>query len=132
MKYKMVIGPGNEKWGIKGNLSFDQMAAELYQELSKNDIPMCSGMPLFHQLDKKDQFHFQASENNQKKSPAYLAASIELTMSIATLRNALHCLEAPLAYAKKIKKAGGDFSAQYLRKKRNRSYPLTPKKSNTP
>ena len=112
----MVIGPGNEtKWGIKGNLSFDQMAAELYQEFSKNDIPVCSGMPLFRQLEKKDQFYFQASENNLEKFPAYLAASIELTMSIATLRNAMHCLQAPLAYAKKIKKAGGDFTAQDLR-----------------
>ena len=53
MKYKMVIGPGNEKWGVIGNLSFDQMAAELYQEFSKNDIPVCSGMPLFRQLEKK-------------------------------------------------------------------------------
>ena len=114
----MGIGPGNETtWGIKGNISFDQMAAELYQEFSANDIPACSGLPLFRQLEKKDQFHFLASENNLKKFPAYLAASIELTMSIATLRNALHCLEAPLAYAKKIKKAGGDFTAQDLRNK---------------
>ena len=74
-------------------------------------------MPLFRQLEKKDQFHFQASENNLKKFPAYIAAAIELTMSIATLQNALHCLEAPLAYAKKIEKVGGDFTAQDLRNK---------------
>ena len=53
------------------------MAAKLYQNISKKDIPVCSGMPLFRQLEEKDQFHFQASENNLKKFPAYLAASIE-------------------------------------------------------
>ena len=41
MKYKMVIGPGDEAtWGIKGKLSFDQMAEELYQEFRTNDIPV--------------------------------------------------------------------------------------------
>ena len=101
MKYKMVIGPGNETtWGIKGNISFDQMAAELYQEFSKNDIPVCSGMPLYRKMEMKDQFHFQACDKNLKQFPAYLAASIELTMSIATLQNAMHCLQAPQAYAR--------------------------------
>ena len=52
MKYKMVIGPGDETtWGIQGNLSFHQMADELYQEFGANDIPVCSGLPLFHQLE---------------------------------------------------------------------------------
>ena len=65
MKYKMVIGPGNaEEWKITGNLSFDQMAAELYAEFSKNDIPVCSGMPLYRQLDMKDRFHFTACPDN--------------------------------------------------------------------
>ena len=118
MKYKMVIGPGDETtWGIKGNLSFDQMAEELYQEFSTNDIPVCSGLPLFRQLEKVNSFHFRASENNLKKFPAYLAASIELTMAIATLTEAAHCLEKPSAYAKSIKAAGGNFSAHDLRNK---------------
>ena len=118
MKYKMVIGPGNETtWGVKGNISFDQMAAELYQEFSANDIPVFSGLPLSRQIEKQVQFRFLASASNLKKFPAYIAASIELTMSIATLQNAKHCLEEPLSYAKSTKKAGGDFTAQDLRNK---------------
>ena len=98
----MVIGPGNaEKWKITGNVLFDLMAAELYPEFSKNDIPVCSGMPLYRQLDMKDQFHFTACPDNLKQFPAYLAASIELTMQIATLHDAMQCLKAPTAYAKK-------------------------------
>jgi hypothetical protein len=72
-------------------------------------------MPLYRQLDMKDQFHFTACDKNLKQFPAYLAAPIESTMSIATLQNAMHCLQAPQAYARKIKKAGGDFTAQDLR-----------------
>ena len=74
MRYKMVIGPGSETtWGIKGNLSFDQMTAELYQEFSNNDIPVCSGMPLFRQLEKKDQFHFQTCDKKPKDIPSVLS-----------------------------------------------------------
>jgi hypothetical protein len=103
------------------------MAAELYQEFSKNDIPVCSGMPLNRQLEMRDQFHFQACDKNLKQFPAYLAASIELTKSIATLRNAMHCLQAPLAYAKLEETLQHKTSGI----KRNRFYPLTTKKSKT-
>jgi hypothetical protein len=127
MKYKMVIGPGDETtWGIKGNLTFDQMSEELYQEFSTNDIPVCSGLPLFRQLERVNSFRFRASENNLKKSPAYLAASIELTMAIATLTEAAHCLEKPSAYAKGIKAAGGNFSAHDLRNKTETILPSHP------
>ena len=93
------------------------MAEELYQEFSTNDIPVCSGLPLFRQLEKVNSFHFRASENNLKKFPAYLAASIELTMAIATLKEASHCLEKPTAYSKSIKAVWGNFSARDLRNK---------------
>ena len=47
---------------------------------------------LFSANWKRKISHFLASESNLKKFPAYIAASIELTASIATLQNALHCL----------------------------------------
>jgi hypothetical protein len=114
MKYKMVIGPGNaEKWKITGEPAFDEMAAELYAEFSKNDIPVCSRMPLYSQMDMRpDGFHFTACPENLKQFPAYLAASIELTMQIATLHDAMQCLKAPTTYAKK---AGGNSIAEDLR-----------------
>jgi hypothetical protein len=100
MKYKMVIGPGNaEEWKITGNISSDKMAAELYSVFSEYDIPVISGMPWHRQLDI-DQFHFTACPVNLKQFPAYLAASIELTMQSATLHDAMHCLQAPTAYRK--------------------------------
>ena len=59
-----------------------------------------------------DGYHFQASHENLSIYPAYLAASIELTMQIATLHDALQCLKAPAAYAEK---AGGNSIAEDLR-----------------
>ena len=106
MKYKMVIGPGSaEKWKITGKQSFDEMGAELYKEFSNNDIPVCSGLPLYNRMEmRSDGFHFNASHNNLSIYPAYLAASIELTMQIATLNDALQCLQAPAAYAESRRK----------------------------
>ena len=111
MKYKMVIGPGSaEKWKIYGKQSFDEMGAELYKEFSNNDIPVCSGLPLYNRMEmRSDGFHFNASHNNLSIYPAYLAASIELTMQIATLNDALQCLQAPAEYA------GGNSIAEDLR-----------------
>ena len=119
MKYKkMVIGPGDEAiWGIQGKLSFNQMASELYEEFQTADIPVCSGLPLYHQLEKHGKFHFLASHKNLSKFPMYLAASIELTMAIATLKEAAKRLEKPTEYANNLVKAGGNFIAHDLRNK---------------
>ena len=118
MKYKMVIGPGSaEKWKITGKQSFDEMGAELYKEFSNNDIPVCSGLPLYNRMEmRSDGSHFNASWNNLSIYPAYLAASIELTMQIATLNDALQCLKALAAYTEK---AGGNSIAEDLRKRRH-------------
>ena len=111
MKYKMVIGPGSaDTWQITGKQSFDEMGAELYQEFIKNDIPVCSGLPLYKRLEMRpDGCHFSACWQNLSKYPAYLAASVELTMQIATLNEALQCMRAPAEYA------GGNSIAQDLR-----------------
>ena len=93
-------------WGIQGKLTFNQMAEELYKEFRTNDIPVYSGLPLYRQLEKCNKFHFGASDTNLIKFPAYLAASIELTMAIATLKEAALCLEKPTEYAKNIVDAG--------------------------
>ena len=76
------------------------MAEELYEEFRTTDIPVCSGLPLYRQLEKCNKLNFGASDKNLSKSPAYLAASIELTMAIATLKEAAKCLEKPTEYAK--------------------------------
>ena len=106
MKYKMVVGPGSaEKWKITGKQSFEEMGAELYKEFSDNDIPVCSGLLLYNRMDMRSDGHqFQASWNNLSIYPAYLAASIELAMQIATLNDALQCLKAPAAYAEKSRR----------------------------
>jgi hypothetical protein len=89
------------------------MGAELYKEFSNNDIPVCSGLPLYNRMEmRSDGSHFNASCNNLSIYPAYLAASIELTMQIATLNDALQCLKALAAYAEK---AGGNSIAEDLR-----------------
>ena len=68
-------------------------------------------MPLYRQLDMTDQFHFTACPRSPEQFPAYIAASIKLTMLIATLHDAMHCLQAPKAYAKKT---GGNSTAEDL------------------
>ena len=96
-----------------GPRSLQHFCCDDYSVFSENDIPVISGMPLHRQLDI-DQFHFKACPVNLKQFSAYLAASIELTMQIATLHDAMHCLKAPTAYANKTKKAGGNSTAEDL------------------
>ena len=96
MKYKLVIGPGDEvMWGTQGQLSFNQMASEIYEEFQTADIPVCSSMPLYRQLTKKNQFHSQASWPSLSKFPKYLLAAIELAVGIATFKEAAMCLGKP-------------------------------------
>ena len=93
------------------------MASELYEEFQTADIPVCSSLPLFRQLMKKGKFHFLASHKNLSKFPTYLAAAIELTVAIATLKEAAMCLEKLAEYADNLVKAGGNFTAHDLRNK---------------
>ena len=85
----MVIGPGNtEEWKLTGNASYDRTSAELHVVFSDNDVPVISGMPLHRRLEI-DEFHFKAWPVDLEPFPAYLAATVELTIQIATLKDAI-------------------------------------------
>ena len=96
----MVIGPGNTEDWKTGNASYDRTTAELHVVFSENDVPVISGMPLHRRLEI-DEFHFKAWPVDLEPFPAYLAATIELTMQIATLKDAMHCLQTPTASRKR-------------------------------
>ena len=54
---QIVIGPGKENiWHTKGELSFDTLAAETYEELAVENIPATSG--IYSTIDKKNNSHF--------------------------------------------------------------------------
>jgi hypothetical protein len=101
MKYKMVIGPGSaETWKFTGDIPTDMTPKELYSVFSKNDVPVISGMPLHRRL-KTEEYNFKAWPVDLEPFPAYLAATVELTMQIATLKDAMHCLQTPTASRKR-------------------------------
>ena len=96
----MVIGPGNTEDWKTGNIPYDMTTAELHVVFSENDVPVISGMPLHRRLEK-DEFHFNAWPVDLEPFPAYLAATVELTMQLATLKDAMHCLQTPTASRKR-------------------------------
>ena len=62
-------------------------------------------------------FHFQASWNNLSKFPKYLLAAIELSVAIATLKEAAMCLEKPVEFVQNLFEARENFTAHDLREK---------------
>ena len=100
MKYKMVIGPGSEEtWKSTGDALNDMYSKELMSTFVKYDVPVISGMPLHRRL-KAEEYKFQAWPVDMEPFPAYLAATIELTMQLATLKDAMHCIQTPTASGK--------------------------------
>ena len=100
MKYKMVIGPGSEEaWKSTGDALNDMCSKELMSTFVKHDIPVISGMPLHRRL-KAEEYNFLAWPVDMEPFPAYLAATIELTMQLATLKDAMHCIQTSTASGK--------------------------------
>ena len=73
---------------------------ELLSVFSKYDVPVISGMPLHRRL-KAEEYNFKAWPVDLEPFPAYLAATVELTMQLATLKDARHCLQTPTASRKR-------------------------------
>ncbi len=93
MKYKMIIGPGSdEAWKTTGDALNDMCSSKLMSIFAEYDIPVISGMPLHRRL-RAEKHNFSAWPVDLEPFPAYLAATIELTMQLATLKDAMHCIQ---------------------------------------
>ena len=100
MKYKMIIGPGSdEAWKTTGDTLNDMCSSKLMSIFAEYDIPVISGMPLHRRL-KAEEHNFLAWPVDMEFFPAYLAATIELTMQLATLKDAMHCIQTTTASGK--------------------------------